>query len=379
MKHIRALFCIALAAAIGFGAVSCGDDEGGKEEGWWTTVVQSALISTEDITTIDAQVNGIAYGNGTYVAVGNGKGAYDSATGTTTYKANMIYSADGKKWEPIGYVNFYTGDNIYFSMIWNCVAWGNGTFVARGYYDGSMAYSSGGTTQKSGWTEVTNSTFGSEIIRTIVYGGPAGQEKFIAGGAKGKMAYSADGITWTATDSKFGTDDIRAIAWGDGLFVAVGGLRDYNQGTIRSCKMAYSADGINWTAAEDFTYSGPFNGVAYGNGTFVAVEDGDGRFIYLKKGPSGWGTEWTEITDFNNARGQNGIAYGNGKFVAVGGSYNADSSYSSDGINWTPIASVIWSWKNSTSHDPFGTVAYGNGKFIAMNKNRGGYMAYSTK
>jgi len=45
------------------------------------------------------------------------------------------------------------------------------------------------------------------------------------------MAYSTDGATWTAvTDSKFGTNGIYAIAYGNGRFVAGG----------EEGKMAYS-------------------------------------------------------------------------------------------------------------------------------------------
>jgi hypothetical protein len=37
------------------------------------------------------------------------------------------------------------------------------------------------------------------------------------------MAYSTDGVTWTAVaDSTFGTDDINAIAYANNRFVAVG-------------------------------------------------------------------------------------------------------------------------------------------------------------
>jgi len=72
------------------------------------------------------------------------------------------------------------------------------------------------------WTAVANTTFVTSPIYAIAYG----NNKFVAVGSNGKMAYSSDGTTWTAvSNSTFGTganDDIRAIAWGNNKFVAVG-------------------------------------------------------------------------------------------------------------------------------------------------------------
>jgi hypothetical protein len=64
-----------------------------------------------------------------------------------------------------------------------------------------MAYSAdNGTT----WTAVTNNTFGTSSIFDIAYG----NNRFVAVGQSGKMAYSTNGSSWTAisgTDSIFGT------------------------------------------------------------------------------------------------------------------------------------------------------------------------------
>jgi hypothetical protein len=52
------------------------------------------------------------------------------------------------------------------------------------------------------------------------------------------------------------------VAYGNGLFVAVGG-----NGTILT-----SRDGVNWT--EQTSRSNTLNSVTYGKGLFVAVGDG---------------------------------------------------------------------------------------------------------
>jgi hypothetical protein len=87
------------------------------------------------------------------------------------------------------------------------------------------------------------------------------------------MAYSTDGITWTAVtvaDSTFGGNYyLTEIAFGNGKFVAGG----YN-------KMAYSSDGVNWTAVPDSTFgTSDIRAIAYGNGRFVVGGD-EGKMAY---------------------------------------------------------------------------------------------------
>jgi hypothetical protein len=194
----------------------------------WTAVTTSQFGSTN--------INGIAYGNSTFVAVGwNGK---------------MAYSSDGETWTAVE-------DSKFGSSGIMGITYGNSTFVAVGQL-GKMAYSSNGET----WTAVTTSQFGFTPINGIAYG----NSTFVAVGDSGKMAYSSDGETWTAvTTSKFGADWIFGIAYGTDKFVAVG---DHG-------KMAYSSNGITWTAVGDSTF-GSYNysiirGIAYGNNKFVAV------------------------------------------------------------------------------------------------------------
>jgi hypothetical protein len=95
------------------------------------------------------------------------------------------------------------------------------------------------------------------------------------------MAYSSDGVTWTAAadnplyypykygdagyDSTAFTDAIiKGIAWGNGKFAAVcfGG------------KTAVSSDGSTWTVAADkvFDDHNSIQAIAWGNGKFVAAD-----------------------------------------------------------------------------------------------------------
>ena len=64
------------------------------------------------------------------------------------------------------------------------------------------------------WTEVKNSPFKGDYIRTIVWG----NDRFVAVGNNGKIAHSLDGVTWTVVnnspfDSKYRVDD--GVTWID--------------------------------------------------------------------------------------------------------------------------------------------------------------------
>ena len=94
--------------------------------------------------------------------------------------------------------------------------------------------------------------------------------------------YSADGLSWTAvSNTTFGSDTIEGIAYGGGKFVAVGRS---GSGSSSSSQAAYSADGISWTAVSDTTFgSTSIYGIAYGGGKFVAVGGSDslsGKMAY---------------------------------------------------------------------------------------------------
>ena len=147
-----------------------------------------------------------------------------------------------------------------------------------------------------------------------------------------KIAYSADGVNWTAvSNNTFGTyDKIYGIAYGDNRFVAVG-----DRG-----KMAYSTDGVNWTAISDSTVWNYTN-----NGTTFPV-------------------------------GINAIAYGNGRFVAVG--QIGKMAYSADGINWTAVSnSTVWIYTDTiagTFPVSIRGIGYGNDRWVAGGGN--GKMAY---
>jgi hypothetical protein len=216
------------------------------------------------------------------------------------------------------------------------------------------------------WTEVADTTFGKVAISAIVYG----KDKFVAASADGKMAYSSDGVKWTAVkDSTFGDeDDISAIAYGNNKFVAVG-----DDG-----KMAYSPDGIKWTATSNGLSTSSYSAIAYGKDKFV-IGGLHGGMLY-----SSDGVTWTDVEDnpfYKQRITVKKIVYGKDKFVAVGGGamnknrYVGKIAYSSDGVNWTDVDSSFDTTADGVIYGTNYTIAYGNGKFIAGGREE---MLYSS-
>ena len=247
----------------------------------------------------------VTYGNGRFVAVGNGSNT-------------AAYSTDGITW---------TAVTMPSSGHWISATYGNGRFVAVASRDTTAAYSTDGIT----WTAVTMPSSGHWSFVTY------GNGKFVAVAyGSNTAAYSTDGITWTAATMpsssgwKFGT-------YGNGKFVAVTDNRN---------KAAYSTDGITWTAVT-MPSSGSWSSVTYGNGRFVAVGNGSNTAAYSTDGIT-----WTAAT-LPSSGSWSSVTYGNGRFVAV--------AYSTDGITWTAAtlpSSGSWS-----------SVTYGNGRFVAVASN----------
>jgi hypothetical protein len=256
---------------------------------------------------------------------------------------------------------------------------GDGTSGGGGGTGGSMTWTA--VADKTVWFESTTTYQGTTYtsyydITAVAYGGG----RWVAGGEKGKMAYSDNGTSWTAVaDSTFGTrssDDVAAIAYGGGRWAAGCGGR-----------MAHSSDGANWTAV---TNSDPSSAIAYGAGKFVAV---GGGMSYSTDGVSWTDVPNSTVWDYQGYGGRtyqasiNGIAYGNNRFVAVG--YQGKTAYSDDGINWTAAASSsAWEYQDDgeTEVETINAVAYGSSnRWVAVgdwawvgDHDSNGTMAYST-
>lgn len=269
---------------------------------------------------------GIAYGNGTFVAM-----AHQPAT-----------SGDG--------INWTVQSGSPASTVSGSIAFGNNLFVvsSQGGWTRDVWTSPDGIN----WTTHNNSLPPSApYLGAMIFDG----SQFVGVGGAGAIITSPDGVNWTEQTSSV-TTDFTDIAYGNGRYVAVGGWG------VSSHPVVTSTDAVNWTAVPSASvFNSSWNSVAYGNGLFVAKSYGGGpSFMYSSDGEnwqagnSGtYGTWW----------GGEFISFGDGLFVvagAVGAGASDQTIYtSSDGINW--------SLQSGPGQAAIKRATYANGMFVGVN------------
>ncbi len=168
-------------------------------------------------------INGVAYGNDTFVAVGGGAGTF-----------NVRTSPDGENW-----TSHDTGTISYLDN----VTFGNGVFVYSMMTDGDevgLHYSATGTDWEE--AEINGLVNSPYRIQNIVFGNGV----FVATGTYNSsldggpfVLVSEDGMSWDRLEED-SLHWIDKLAFGDGLFVSA--TRQGQNFTIQ-----YSEDGRNWT------------------------------------------------------------------------------------------------------------------------------------
>ena len=291
--------------------------------------------------------SGAVYGNGLWVAAGNGviqssddSGAtwssyessniscitYSQLTGvfvaiSNTFTNGTYTSNDGINWVQ----NKTLPSNITSKS--TSITYGKGLYVAVLNGESNVFYSRDGVN----WLTSDVSPNGVQSWNSISYG----NELFIATASNGNKMSSSNGTTWKTNIIPSLSYRLKSVAYGNGTFVAVS-----------ANAVVASPDGITWTRVA--TPSGNWSSVIYANGKFVAV--GNPNIAMTSSDGITWASaalvqtgDWKSVT------------YGKDKFVAVGG--NSVAMTSSDGSTWassTTVQSGYWD-----------SVTYGNGKFVA--------------
>ena len=277
------------------------------------TMVAPASVWTAQTAAETGNWNGLAYGNGLFVAI--------AQTGVH----RIMTSPDGITW---------TARTSSEVNGWVSVTYGNGLFVAVAYNGTNRIMTSpdGITWTVRAATELNN-------WDSITYGN--GLFVAVANNGANRIMTSPDGITWTAraaTEANLWA----SITYGNGLFVAVS-----QDGTHR---IMTSTDGITWVASTSVIDS--WKSIAYGNGVFVSVSTNNQAMT------SPDGITWISRT-IGGYPSLAYVTYGNGLFVAVGSSGAIRTS--SDGITWTAqTAAESNSWL---------AITYGNGFFVAVSQS----------
>lgn len=262
-------------------------------------------------------LNGAAYGKGTYVAVGN--------TGT------VVTSDDGINW-------VLRDSGISEDLLG--VAFGK-VFASDKYI--FVTVSQHGAILKSDdgkvWSQSVAGTPTIYLSRpNLVYG----NNIFLFQGYQAVMT-SADGINWTS--NPFSGASYADIAYCNGLFVGVGASE-----FTYSAVVFVSTDGVTWTSKSPDSGSGIAAVTSAGSNIFAITSTGK---IY--KSPDS-GTSWTTVEAGNSAYNLKDVVFANSAYVAVG--QGGRIVKSTDGLTWTEVTS-------GTAQDLY-QVIYENNTFVAV-------------
>ena len=260
--------------------------------------------------------------------------------------------------------------------MWGPIAYGDGNFVALASESDATAFSPDGISWYAGGNATTVE---DRFSGSLAYGG--GRFVAVAENSTATMWSDDGGYTWNAGGPAPTADDWSGITYGNGRFVAVAGEDSNDANTVSM----WSVDGTVWNAAplaplDPTTHgSSDYDSIAFGNGVFVAV--GDSAIT------SADGTQWQTTDPLGIPGFADQIVFGNGRFIAEGaqmywstdgqtwqltGSQSTDvmtfgagrfvgfsgnaSSWSSDGLVWNPGGTL--------PNDSVSTAAFGEDVFV---------------
>ena len=207
---------------------------------------------------VGGSCNAVAY-NGTNLWVAGGVSDVSGSIGNNmSGNSKIAYSSDGVGWTASTSIDV-SGVGPYFT-----VAYGNGLWVAGGYYGNAnqIAYSSDGVS----WTGSASgdAAFAGGGCYTVAYNGT---NLWVAGGdGNHKIAYSSDGVSWTGStsgDAAFAGKTCSTVAYNTSsqLWTVGGGSVDFGS-QYSSNYIATSSDGISWTGSA--SGNSLFNGLVGG-------------------------------------------------------------------------------------------------------------------
>ena len=323
------------------------------------------------------KLNGIAYGNGRFVAVGYG-GTVLVSTNGTDWATHLRFDAHG---EPI-----HMG----------AVAFGNGVFVATKSYYGTWVSTNGvnwgqstapgadsvvfcgdvfhvGTSTSSNGLDWTSSS--APIGQ--VNGAACGNGTTVLVGDGGAIATTTNGVDWVTVNSgtkgnlmcaTFDGQRFFAAGWQGALLVSSDGIHWTKRNVPDSYYFLAAASHNGRTVFAGYSYATIQNGIltlipttdptgvnalTVVNGEFWGVGQG-GRILRSLNG-----LDWTEVSRRlalpSSYMSFAGVTFDGNKFLAAG--WN-NIFASTNGANWTHVPSPWMLWMND--------ITWGNGRFVAV-------------
>ncbi|MEO3947951.1 leucine-rich repeat domain-containing protein [Gorillibacterium sp. CAU 1737] len=262
------------------------------------------LLDWTEVTGLEAQYfQYYVYGNGRYV--------------TAASEGHTLVSTDGLNWK-----RYYSGDSEPFMSI----VWGKNEFLGikpDGW--GNTVWSS-----KDGitWTK-HKEKFGTGGCRLVAWNG----KRYVA--VDGGIYTSEDGQKWTERSLKLDTQ-IQGLAYGNGVFVGQG--EEWGQVVV-------SSDGITWKTVKTKqpNYHDMYD-IAFGGGLFVAV---GGSTIMTSKD----GKTWTYVSAASSKTTLHQVMWAKDRFYIYGSEYASSKKpahlTSKDGKKWTSAG-----FTNSPNQEP---------------------------
>lgn len=231
----------------------------------------------------------------------------------------IYYSPDGRGWKKS------RPSHLAVRATFREVSYGNGRFIAIG---DRISVSMDGVS----WNTHVHLT--CNLLNSLAYG----NDQWICVGENGLKMSSVDGgATWSDGVAMFG-GDYRAVAFGEGVFVAVGDTLS-GEGFVNTTR-----DGEEWSGER--VGGSPLWDVAFGDGRFVAV-DLDG-YAHISVD----GETWRQCVIKLGSR-LTSVEYVNGTFLATSG--RGRYHWSIDGVEWFEEEAFL-----PTS------VTYGGGEYLGL-------------
>jgi len=212
-------------------------------------------------------------------------------------------------------------------LVSNASCYGSGSIVSVGE-KGAVAYKTVGAT----WSDII--TLNSNLILNgVACGTVNGYVTFVAVGDNGNIYYSQDGGgKWTFATSSSGISmNLEDVAFGNGLFVAVGNNGDGSQVLLTS------SDGDKWNDRTPVDQGRMLTSIDYMNGRFIAgAYDQSGEYVY----ESADGLSWmaAKSLDTTTATSIVGVDYCCGFYLALDSAGTIRKSV--DGSTWIAVDSI---------------------------------------
>lgn len=268
----------------------------------------------------------VAFGNGVFVAAGDG-GAIQT-------------SADGVSWNPLDPI---ATNNLHR------VIYANGLFVCVGD-NGLILTSPNGAT----WTVQASGSSNSLVAVTY------GNSIYVASGDAGTVVTSANGVQWSAGNAGV-TNRLGWITFGKGVFI----VPMPPPAEFMPAQVLVSTDALHWSP-ENVTAGGfsqiKIMKITFGNGRFLAYD------VYLGSGPGSTqayiytstdGTNWVQGPALPLQPSCNSLAFVNNQFFETD-RHPTQINISADGQTWTAIGFSQDYFLNDIAHGTSNYVLVGD-------------------